>query len=121
MMARPGQAPLLFAVTATVVCFFGFLRLCANQSQPIREWAWLRFLPQYNQEHSKLIALLVLFLPWYHRTELRAAKKEGSNLGLLFVGLEPRIVQCLRKIETAMGEPGLAAASASGGTRFRAV
>lgn len=84
---RPLPAFLLFAVGATIIYFFGFLRLYANQTQPIWEWAWLRFLPQYNQEHSKLIPLLVLFLLWYHRTEIRAAKKEGSNLGLLFVGL----------------------------------
>lgn len=84
---RPLQAFLFFAVTGTVVYFFGFLRLYANQSQPIWEWAWLRFLPQYNQEHSKLIPPLVLFLVWYHRDEIRKAPKEGSNLGLLFVGI----------------------------------
>jgi exosortase len=85
MRKRPGPAFLLFAVTATVVYFFGFLRLYANQSQPIWEWAWLRFLPQYNQEHSKLIPFAVLFLVWYHRDKIRAARKEGSNLGLIFV------------------------------------
>ena len=84
---RPAQAFLFFAVTATVVYFFGFLRLYANQSQPIWEWAWLRFLPQYNQEHSKLIPFLVLFLLWHHREKVRAATKKGSNLGLIFVGV----------------------------------
>jgi biotin transporter BioY len=59
---RPLQAFLLFAVGATIIYFFGFLRLYANQAQPIWEWAWLRFLPQYNQEHSKLIPFAVLFL-----------------------------------------------------------
>ncbi len=62
---RPGHAFLFFAATATVVYFFGFLPLYANHSQPIWEWAWLRFLPQYNQEHSKLIPFAVLFLLWY--------------------------------------------------------
>jgi len=84
---RPLEAFLFFAVTATVVYFFGFLRLYANQSQPIWEWAWLRFLPQYNQEHSKLIPPLVLFLVWYHRDEIRKAPKHGSNLGLVSVGI----------------------------------
>ncbi len=84
---RPAHAFLFFAATATIVYFFGFLPLYANQSQPIWQWAWLRFLPQYNQEHSKLIPFLVLFLVWYHRDKIRAAKKEGSNLGLLFVGI----------------------------------
>ncbi len=85
--ARPLQAFLLAAVTATVIYFFGFLRLYANQSQPIWEWAWLRFLPQYNQEHSKLIPFLVLFLVWYHRDRIRRAHVAGSNLGLIFIGL----------------------------------
>src|SRR4249919_1587853 len=84
---RPAQAFLFFTVTGTIVYFFGFLRLYANQAQPIWEWAWLRFLPQYNQEHSKLIPFLVLFLVWYHRNEIRDAPKAGSNLGLLFVSV----------------------------------
>ncbi|MBA2435773.1 MAG: exosortase/archaeosortase family protein [Chthoniobacterales bacterium] len=84
---RPAQAFLFFAATGTVVYFFGFLPLYANHSQPIWEWAWLRFLPQYNQEHSKLIPFAVLFLLWYHRGAIREARKEGSNLGLIFVAL----------------------------------
>jgi len=78
---------LLAAVVATVIYFFGFLPLYANHSQPIWEWAWLRFLPQYNQEHSKLIPFAVLFLVWYHRDQIRSAPKSGNNLGLLFVAL----------------------------------
>ncbi len=82
---RPLTALLFAAAIAIVVYFFGFLRLYANQSQPIWEWAWLRFLPQYNQEHSKLIPPLVLFLLWYHRDQIRQAPRAGSNLGLLFI------------------------------------
>lgn len=84
---RPLSAFLFLAVSATVVYFFGLLPLYANHTQPIWEWAWLRFLPQYNQEHSKLIPPLVLFLVWYHRDEIRQAPQKGSNLGLLFVGV----------------------------------
>lgn len=84
---RPLSAFLFFAVAATVVYFFGLLPLYANHTQPIWEWAWLRFLPQYNQEHSKLIPFAVLFLVWYHRDRLRAARKEGSNLGLVFIAV----------------------------------
>jgi exosortase len=84
---RPLSAFLFCAVTVTVVYFFGFLPLYANRSQPIWEWAWLRFLPQYNQEHSKLIPFAVLFLVWYHRDRIRAARKEGNNLGLILVGI----------------------------------
>jgi exosortase len=85
--ARRDPLPaLLLAVTiATVVYFFGFLPLFANHTQTISRWAWMRFLPQYNQEHSKLIPLIVLFLVWYHRKAIAAASKNGDGLGLLFV------------------------------------
>ena len=83
--SRPITALLFAATVAVIVYFFGFLRLYANQSQPIWEWAWLRFLPQYNQEHSKLIPPLVLFLLWYHRDQIRQAPRSGSNLGILFI------------------------------------
>ena len=82
---NPLEAFLLAGVLATIVYFFGFLRLFANQTQPIWPWAWMRFLPQYNQEHSKLIPLIVLFLVWYHRNQVAAAPKNGSKLGLIFV------------------------------------
>lgn len=82
---HPLPAFLLAAVVACIVYFFGFLPLYANHSQPIWLWAWLRFLPQYNQEHSKLIPFAVLFLVWYHRAALRTARKDGSNLGLIFI------------------------------------
>ncbi len=82
---NPLPAILLVAVVATVIYFFGFLRLFASQAQPIWTWAWIRFLPQYNQEHSKLIPPIVLWLLWYHRKEIAAAPKNGNNLGLLFV------------------------------------
>jgi exosortase len=84
---NPFRATLLAAVLALIVYFFGFLRLYANQSQAIWPWAWIRFLPQYNQEHSKLIPLIVLFVVWYHREKIREVPKEGSNLGLIFVGV----------------------------------
>lgn len=82
---NPLQAVLLGAAVATVIFFFGFLRLYANGTQPIWSWAWLRFLPQYNQEHSKFIPLIVFFLVWYHRKRIAEVPKKGSSLGLLFV------------------------------------
>lgn len=84
---NPLPAFLLAAVLGTTVYFFGFLPLYANQTQPIWTWAWMRFLPQYNQEHSKVIPLIVAFLVWYHRDELRQAPKKGSNLGLIFIAI----------------------------------
>jgi exosortase len=85
--ANPVSAVLLFTAIATIIYFFGFLQLFANASQSIWRWAWLRFLPQYNQEHSKLIPLIVLFLGWYHRKAIVDAPKKGNNLGLLVVAI----------------------------------
>ncbi len=82
---NPAQAFLLAAIAATFVYFYGFLRLYAGL--PISTWAWLRYLPAYNQEHSKLVPVAFLFLVWYHRQALVAARKEGSNWGLLLIGL----------------------------------
>ncbi|MGI8436014.1 MAG: exosortase/archaeosortase family protein [Chthoniobacterales bacterium] len=82
---NPAQAFLLAAIAATFVYFYGFLRLYAGL--PIGAWAWLRYLPAYNQEHSKLVPFAFLFLVWYHRQALVAARKEGSNWGLLLIGL----------------------------------
>ena len=84
---EPLNALLVGAVVATTVYFFGFLHLYANRTQAVWQWAWLRFLPQYNQEHSKLIPLIVLWLVWYHRDAIRKASKNGSNTGLIFIAL----------------------------------
>ncbi len=84
---NPASAFLLAAALAALTYFFGFLPLYANATQPVLTWAWLRFLPQYNQEHSKIIPLVVLFLVWYHRDKIKAAPVKGSNLGLFFIGL----------------------------------
>ena len=82
---HPMQALLLATIAATFVYFYGFLRLYAGY--PIGEWAWLRWKPEYNQEHSKLIPAVFVFLIWYHREALAKARKEGSNWGLLLIGV----------------------------------
>jgi exosortase len=82
---NPLHALLLATIVGTFVYFYGFLRLYAGL--PIAKWAWFRWLPEYNQEHSKLVPFVFLFLIWYHREALAKAKKEGSNWGLLLVGL----------------------------------
>lgn len=81
---NPAHALLLATIAATFVYFYGFLRLYAGL--PIGHWAWLRWKPEYNQEHSKLIPAVFLFLIWYHREALAKARKEGSNWGLLLIG-----------------------------------
>ena len=80
---NPGRAILLAAIAATFVYFYGFLAIYAGR--PIAEWAWIRWKPEYNQEHSKLVPAVFLFLIWYHRKALAAAPKEGSNWGILLL------------------------------------
>jgi exosortase len=76
---------LLAAIIATIIYFFGLLQLFANHSQAVWPWAWMRFLSQYNQEHSKLIPFIVLFLIWYHRKAIASASRQSSNLGWFFL------------------------------------
>jgi exosortase len=83
--SHPARAFLLAAIAATFVYFYGILPLYAGL--PIAEWAWIRWKPEYNQEHSKLVPAVFLFLVWYHREALKAAPKEGNNWGLLLIGI----------------------------------
>lgn len=76
---------LLLTTTATFVYFYGFLHLYRGRG--IAEWAWIRYVPEFNQEHSKLIPFVFVFLLWYHREALWKAKKQGNNWGLALVGL----------------------------------
>ncbi len=82
---NPAAAVLLALIVATVVYFFGFAPMYGLDHRPVWGWAWARFLPEYNQEHSKLIPPLVLFLVWYHRAAIRSAPKRGSDAGLIFI------------------------------------
>jgi len=76
----------LLATLAGVFAYF-YLWLPLYAGLPIGRWAWYRWLPEYNQEHSKLVPFVFLFLLWYHRDELAKAEKKGSNWGLLLLGL----------------------------------
>lgn len=83
--ANPLPAFLLASIAATFVYFFGIAHLYAGRS--IATWAWIRYLPAYNQEHSRLIPFVFIFLLWYHRAALLAAPKKGNNWGLVLVGV----------------------------------
>ncbi len=82
---NPVQVLLLATIAATVGYFYLFLPVYAGL--PIGQWAWLRYRPEYNQEHSKLIPFIALFLVWYHRDALAKARKQGSNWGLLPIAI----------------------------------
>jgi exosortase len=74
---------LLLTIAATLVIFFGFLKLYAGES--IMVWAWKHWLPNLNQEYGKLVIPIALGLVWYHRKEIRKANKGGSNFGIIFL------------------------------------
>lgn len=80
---RAVELVLLGCFALTVVYFYGVLPLYGKNPLPIWQWAWMRFLPEYNQEHSKFIPLISLFLLWHRRKDIAAAPKEGSNAGLI--------------------------------------
>lgn len=85
MRTQPVQALFLATILGTLAYFYLFLPLYTGL--PIGTWAWLRYLPEYNQEHSKLIPAVFLFLLWYHRDALSKTEKKGSNWGLIPIAL----------------------------------
>ena len=82
---NPLQAALFVGLLAVFVYFYGYVPLWSGGTQSTSSWAWSAWNPEGNQEHGKLVVPAVLFLVWYHRNQLAAAPKEGSNWGLLFV------------------------------------
>jgi exosortase len=89
---EPLQAFLTGALFATAVYFYGFLGLFIKGTYlqgvaSVAAWAWQAWNPEANQEHSRLVPLIFLGLVWLARDKIRKAPKEGSNSGLIFVGL----------------------------------
>lgn len=76
---------LLFSIGATLVAFFCLLKMYAGM--PIMFWAWKHWAPDMNQEYCRLVIPIAIFLVWYHRKQLRAAPKHGSDWGLAFIGV----------------------------------
>ena len=87
---EPLGALLLATILATFIYFFGvaplFIRgIFIHGASSVFAWAWQAWNPGMNQEHSKLVPLIFLWLIFYHRKQLAAAPKEGSNAGLFFI------------------------------------
>src|ERR1700737_678241 len=87
---EPLSALLLATVVTTFIYFFGvvplFIRgIFIHGASSVFAWAWQAWNPGMNQEHSKLVPLIFLWLIFYHRKQLAAAPKEGSNAGLFFI------------------------------------
>jgi exosortase len=96
---------LLLGTGATLVYFFRVIHI--YEGIPITTWAWARYEPQYNFEHGRLVPWIFAFLVWHHKDEIAKAKKEGSNIGLIWV-----IVGCLifaAGARTLQGRVGMAA------------
>ena len=89
---EPLSALLLATIVATLVYFFGgaplFIRgIFVHGASSVFAWAWQAWNPGANQEHSKVVPLVFLWLIFYHRKQIAAAPKEGSNTGLVFVAI----------------------------------
>ena len=89
---EPLSALFLATIVATFVYFFGIVPLFIrgtfiHGASSVFAWAWQAWNPGANQEHSKVVPLVFLWLIFYHRRQIAAAPKEGSNTGLVFVAI----------------------------------
>jgi exosortase len=99
------QAVLLLLIAANLYYFFGVNRIYDGLA--IAPWAWVRYQPQYNFEHGKLVPLIFAYLVWYHRDDVAKAKKKGSNQGLIWVAIGCLIFAAGAR--TLQGRVGMAA------------
>lgn len=106
---NPVAVALGVCIVATLAYFFGFVHLFTNSALSALQWAWYAWNPQQNQEHSKLVPLISLFLAWYHRAELLRAPRSRSNAGLVVVasgiGLFLLSARCLEPRMALMSIP----------------
>ncbi len=86
MRTHPLPTFLGAAVLAILVYFFGFMPLFSGERLSTFHWAWQAWNPETNYEHAKFIPLIVAFLIWHSRDELRAAPIGSSRCGWLFIG-----------------------------------
>ena len=98
---NPLAAAFLLTIVATLVYFFGFVKLFANGSLSTCLWAWQGWNPETNYEHAKIIPLITIFLVWHARNKLKLAPVSSSRWGWLFIGTVRR------------GRPHLASASST--------
>jgi exosortase len=84
---NPLGAFLLASVVATIIYFFGFVKLFSGERLSTFIWAWQAWNPETNYEHAKLIPLIVIFLIWVARDKLRNAQVGSSRWGWFFIGI----------------------------------
>src|ERR1700730_10390411 len=83
----PLAAALLLTIIATLVYFFGFVKLFMNGNLSTWIWAWQAWNPETNYEHAKIIPLITVFLVWHARNKLKVAPISSSRWGWLFIGI----------------------------------
>jgi exosortase len=84
---NPLAAALLLTIMATLVYFFGFVKLFMNGNLSTWIWAWQAWNPETNYEHAKIIPLITVFLVWHARNKLKVAPIGSSSWGWLFIGI----------------------------------
>ena len=84
---NPLAAALLLTIIATLVYFFGFVKLFMNGNLSTWTWAWQAWNPETNYEHAKIIPLITVFLVWHARNKLKVAPIGSSRWGWLFIGI----------------------------------
>ena len=82
---NPIAVVLAGTILGTLAFFFGVPHFYQYHSESVARWAWLAWNPEQNQEHSKLVPLIALYLVWVHREEILKAPKQGDWKGLIFV------------------------------------
>jgi exosortase len=82
---NPAAVFLGTAIVATLIYFFGFVKVYLSGSLSAWIWAWQAWSPEGDYEHAKLIPLIVSFLVWHARHKLRNAPINSSQWGWLFI------------------------------------
>ncbi|MEP6686450.1 MAG: exosortase/archaeosortase family protein [Verrucomicrobiota bacterium] len=84
---EPAAAFLAAAILATLIYFFGFVKLFTGGHLSTAIWAWQAWTPETNYEHAKFIPFIVAFLIWHSRDKLKVAPVGSSRWGWAFIGL----------------------------------
>jgi exosortase len=84
---NPAAAFLVATIIATLIYFFGFVKIFTNGHLSTWTWAWEAWNPGINYEHAKLIPLIVAFLVWHAWDKIKSAPVGSSRWGWLFLAI----------------------------------
>lgn len=83
--AHVAAAALLASSLGLLVYFYGYYYAFRNGDESTALWASRAWNSENNQEHSWFVLPIAIVLLWYHREKIRQARKEPSNLGLIWL------------------------------------